>query len=58
MFGIVDDLVDIATKPLRDAVDIVDGLTEGELRTKAIASLGADVVAGMAVSELIDWYND
>lgn len=58
MFGIIDDIVDIATKPLRDAVEIIDGLTEGELRTKAIASLGADVVAGMAVSELVEWYND
>ncbi len=58
MFGIIDDIVDIATKPLRDAIEIVDGLTEGELRTKAIVSLGADVVAGMAVSELVEWYND
>lgn len=58
MFGIIDDIVDIATKPLRDAVEIIDGLTEGELRTKAIASLGADVVAGMAVSELVEWYNN
>lgn len=53
-----DDIFDIVTKPLRDGLEIVDGLTEGELRTKAIASLGADVVAGMAVSELIEWYND
>jgi len=58
VFGIIDDIVDIATKPLRDAIEIVDGLTEGELRTKAIVSLGADVVAGMAVSELVEWYND
>ena len=58
MFGIIDDIVDIATKPLRDAVEIIDGLTEGELRTKAIASLGVDVVAGMAVSELVEWYSD
>lgn len=48
--------VDMATKPLRDALEVVDGLTEGELRTKAALSLGADVAAGMAVSELIDWY--
>jgi len=58
MFDLIDDIIDITTKPLRDAINIVDGLTEGELRTKAIASLGADVVAGMTVSELIDWYND
>lgn len=58
MFDLLDDLIDVATKPVRDVIDVVDGLTEGELRTKAIASLGADVVAGMAVSELIDWYNN
>jgi len=53
-----EDMFDAVTKPLRDGLDIIDGLTEGELRTKAIASLGADVVAGMAVSELIEWYKN
>jgi len=48
--------VDITTQPLRDGLEIIDGLTEGELREKAILRLGADVVAGMAVSELVDWY--
>jgi len=50
--------VDVVTQPVRDGLDIVDGLTEGELREKAILRLGADVVAGMAVSELIEWYGD
>ena len=48
--------VDIATRPIRDGIDIVDGLTEGELREKAILRLGVDVVSGMTLSELIEWY--
>lgn len=51
-----DKLIDIATQPIRDAVEILDGLSEGELRKKAIVRLGADVVAGMGASELIEWF--
>jgi len=50
--------VDIVTQPVRDAVDIMDGFTEGELREKAALRLGADVAGGMALSDLIDWYNE
>lgn len=50
--------VKVVTQPVRDGLEIIDGLTEGELRAKAIVRLGADVVSGMALSELIDWYND
>ncbi|MCK5017808.1 MAG: hypothetical protein KAS32_12165 [Candidatus Peribacteraceae bacterium] len=50
--------VDSATAPLRNGIDVIDGLTEGELRTKAALSLGTDVVSGMALSEVIEWYND
>jgi len=46
------------TAPLRDTIEIVEGLTEGELRIKAAARLGADVASGMAVGELLDWYNE
>lgn len=64
MFDIIDDflddpigtVVDVTTQPLRDGIEIIDGLSEGELREKAILRLGADVVAGMALGELIDWY--
>jgi hypothetical protein len=52
----VDKTIDTLTQPLRDSVAIVHGLTEGELRVKAIARLGADVAGGMAAAELIDWY--
>ncbi len=53
MFG---DLIDIAFKPVRDGVDLFDGLTQGEIREKALISLGTDVVAGMGTAEIIDWY--
>lgn len=46
--------VDIALEPVRNAVDVVDGLTEGEIRHVAALKLGADVVAGMALSEILD----
>lgn len=50
--------VSVATQPIRDAATIIDGLTEGELRVKAAARLGADVATGMAVGELIEWYQN
>ena len=49
--------VEIATQPLRDGLDVVDGLSEGEIRTMAIARLGADVVSGMAIGEIIEALN-
>lgn len=69
MFGIVkgiintvDDFVEdplgttveVATQPLRDGLSVLEGLSEGELREKAALRLGADVVAGMAVAEIIE----
>ncbi|AAQ64293.1 hypothetical protein KVP40.0224 [Vibrio phage KVP40] len=58
----VDDFIDDpvgqtvyhATSPIRDAAEIIDGLTEGEIRGMAVARLGADVAAGMAISEIIE----
>lgn len=46
--------VRVATQPVRDGLEVIDGLTEGELRTKAALRLGADAVAGMALNEVID----
>ena len=62
MFGFIDDLISdpvrtvtrAALSPVRDGLIVFQGLTEGELRTKAALRLGADVVAGMAVSEIIE----
>jgi len=69
MFGlgkIVDDFIDdpigatsdIMWQPVRDSLDVLEGITEGELRTKAALRLGVDVAASMALSELIEWYNE
>ena len=66
IFDIVDDFLDdplavsfdVATQPIRDIVIVVDGLLEGELREKATMRLGADVVSGMALSELIEWWQE
>ncbi len=57
MFGL-DDIVDIALKPVRGSIDLFDGLTQGEIREKALISLGAEVVAGMGTAELIEWYKN
>ena len=66
MFGILDDFISnpikttirVATQPIRDGFDVLDGLTEGEIRTKAALRLGADVVAGMTLSEVIEFLQD
>tara|TARA_R110002012_G_scaffold57571_1_gene148540 strand:+ start:572 stop:784 length:213 start_codon:yes stop_codon:yes gene_type:complete len=48
--------VQVATQPMRDGLEIIDGLSEGQLKEKAICRLGIDVVSGMCLSELLDWY--
>jgi hypothetical protein len=50
--------VDTVKQPIVDAADVIDGLSEGDLRLKAAARLGADVVGGMAVAELVEWYQE
>ena len=50
----VGTTVDIVTQPITDSIDVLEGLSEGELRTKAALRLGVDVVAGMALSEVIE----
>ena len=50
--------IKVTTQPLRDWLEIIDWLTEWELRTKAITRLWADIVGWMAVSELIEWYKE
>jgi hypothetical protein len=55
MFGsLLNTVIDIATQPIVDTCDLIDGLTEGEFRHRAALRLGADVVAGMTLSEVID----
>lgn len=56
MFGkLIGTVVDAALQPVRDGLDILDGLSEGEIREKAVLRLGADVVAGMAFAEIVDY---
>jgi hypothetical protein len=50
----VGTTVDIITQPIVDGCDLLGGLTEGEFRYKAALRLGADVVAGMAIGELLE----
>ena len=55
MFGKLFDFeVDTVTAPIRHTTDILEGLSEGEIRTIAALKLGADVAAGMAIEELIE----
>lgn len=54
----VGKTIDVVTQPVRDGLEVVSGLTEGELRLKAATRLGADVASGMALGELIEWYSD
>jgi|APSaa5957512493_1039668.scaffolds.fasta_scaffold125455_1 hypothetical protein len=65
VFGFIDDLIEdpikkiaqVATQPIRDGAVVFQGMTEGELRTKAALRLGADAVSGMALSEIIETLN-
>ncbi|QYW06183.1 hypothetical protein KASIA_p139 [Shewanella phage vB_SspS_KASIA] len=56
--NVIDDpigiTVGIITQPIVDGCDLLGGLTEGEFRYKAALRLGADVVAGMAIGELVE----
>ncbi len=58
MFGFVTEatssLLSAAVSPVADVVDVLDGLSEGEIREKAILRLGADAVGGMALAEVIE----
>jgi hypothetical protein len=66
LFDAVEDFIDdpigksydMVTAPLVDTLDVLEGLTEGEIRTKAALRLGADVVAGMALSEVVEYLCD
>lgn len=51
---LIDKVVKTATQPVRDGLSVIEGLTEGEIREKAAIRLGADIVAGLALSEIIE----
>ena len=66
VYDTVEDFVDdpvgytvqTVTQPIVDAADVLDGLTEGEIREKAVLRLGADVVGGMALGEIIEFLTE
>ncbi len=51
----LDLIARAALKPLRATAEVLDGLSEGELRARAAIRLGADLVAGMAFSDVVDY---
>ena len=55
---IIKTTVKVATQPLRDGLDIIEGLSEGKIREKAIARLGAEVVSTMTLAEIIEYLQD
>lgn len=46
--------VQTVSKPVLDTVEVLEGLTEGELRLVAIRRLGTDAALGMTISEIIE----
>ena len=52
----IGETIHHVTAPIRNGIEIIDGLSEGELRTQAILALGLDIASGMSASELIEWY--
>lgn len=52
----VGSSIEIVTQPIRDGIEIVEGIKEGELREKACVRLGVDVLSGTCASELLEWY--
>lgn len=58
MFDLIGDIIDIALSPLDDAIEILNGLSEGELRERAILRLGIDAIVGLGTSEIIELLAD
>lgn len=54
MFDLIGDVIGVVLSPLDDAIDILSGLSEGELREKAIFRLGASAIVGLDTSEIIE----
>jgi len=56
--NLIQKTVKATTQPIKDGIEILEGLTEGEIRQQAIARLGVDVVAGMGIAEIIELLKD
>ena len=55
---LIQKTVKATTQPIKDGIEILEGLSEGEIRQQAIARLGVDVVAGMGIAEIIELLKD
>ncbi len=57
---LIQKTIKATTQPIKDGVEILEGLSEGEIRQEAIARLGVteDVVAGMGIAEIIEALKD
>lgn len=53
-----DKVFDMELQPVRDGIDVLDGLSEGEIKEKAALRLGADVVAGMTFAEVVEFLDE
>ncbi len=51
----LDLIARAALKPLRDAAEVLGGLSESDLRERAAIRLGADLVAGMSLGNVVDY---
>lgn len=56
--AVTEVAIDMAVSPIVDGCDLLDGLTEGEFRHKAALRLGAEVVGGMAIEQVIEAMTD
>ena len=63
MFNVLDivsrSAINVVTSPIRvvgAVVDLVDGLSEAEIRVQAIVSLGREAAVAMTTEELLGWY--
>ena len=59
MFGAILQIgIDKTLQPVKDVVSVFEGMTEGQLREEAAIRLGSDVVAGMALAEIIEYLKE
>lgn len=55
MFNLLGKVIEKAVvEPMEDALDVADGLLEGEIRTKPATRLAQDALIGAGVTEILD----
>jgi hypothetical protein len=54
MFGkLLGAAMDVVISPICNGLDFLDGLTEGEIREKALLRFGADAISGLSIADVI-----